>query len=194
MGLAKYLAGKPGFEKETLKSLGLQAKFRFQGGDFEAAVGNQDVTGLVMQQMEKELGKQPKKEYAFQIAALGQGVKKVMRGEYGNVQEDVVDPGQYIGAVDRGLQPMYKLKSSGGASMAVSSYVKRSDAPNMFTPGGPALSHAEVLDYVIRNKMGKDVAVGSSLGHSRPQRNTNHTSSKVLRCVLSRNLRQPTQS
>ena len=80
------------------------------------------------------------------------------------MHEEVVETGSYISNVFRGLQPMYKLKTSGGASMAVSSYTKRGDAPNEFTPGGPALSYAEVLDYAIRSKAGTGVSVGPMLG------------------------------
>jgi hypothetical protein len=34
----------------------------------------------------------------------------------------------------------------------------------MFTPGGPALSYAEVLDYVLRSKAGKGISVPAMLG------------------------------
>ena len=164
MGLAKFLSGKPGFEKETLQSLGLRTSFKFNQGDFVAMVDKKDVTEKVVQEMQKLLGNIDKKEIAFRIAALGEGIAKVKRGPEGQIQESVVEPGSYISNVFRGLQPMYKLKSSGGAELATSSYTKRSEAPNKYTPGGPALSYAEVLDYVIREKKGKGIPVEQMIG------------------------------
>jgi hypothetical protein len=164
LGLAKLLAGKEGYEGETLQTLGKRTKFKFDGGDFTAYVDKEDVTDKVMSEMKKQLGNISKKEAAFQIAAFGEGIQKVRKGLAGNIKESIIEPGLTTASLYRGLQPMYKLKSSGGADLAVSSYTKRSDAPNEFTPGGPALSYAEVLDYVLRNKPGKDVAVGSALG------------------------------
>ncbi|MBD3258990.1 hypothetical protein GF377_11200, partial [candidate division GN15 bacterium] len=166
MGLAKFLAGRPGYDDETLKTLGLKTKFQFAGGDFKAFVDKKDVTDYVMEEMRKDLNdmKMAKEELAFMLVTLGKGIKKVRKGDIGDVHDEIVETGDYISDVFRGLQPMYKLKTSGGASMAVSSYTKRGDSPNEFTPGGPALSYAEVLDYVIRSGHGTGVKVGPMLG------------------------------
>lgn len=166
LGLAKFLAGREGFEGESLQSLGLRTKFKFNEGDFKALVDKKDVTDFVIAEMQKEMKGHSvgKKDVAFRIASLGEGIDKVRRGEIGELKEEIVEPGTYISTIYKGLQPMYKLKSSGGASMATSSYAKKSAAPNMFTPGGPALSYAEVLDSVIRSQAGMGIKVEPTIG------------------------------